>query len=393
LEIKPVLFVVLSRFPYPLEKGDKLRAFNQLRQLSEAFSVILCCTTESPVEAKHFDEVKRYCAEIHLFPLSKPGLLLQAFFAFFIKRPFQVAYFFRYRHYRTIQKLLKEKQPDHIFCQLLRMAEYVKDYHNCPKTLDYMDALSKGMERRITTEPWYKKWFFRMEFRRLSAYERALFDYFENKVIISAQDRQFILHPKRNAIHVIPNGVDESFFTVPAMTKQYDLLFTGNFAYPPNIEAAVYIAREILPALKKQGIELTLLLSGASPHQKVKALESAQVHVTGWVEDIRESYARSSIFIAPMFIGTGLQNKLLEAMASGLPCITTSLANNALGATNRENILLAENSAEFVENILLFLVDKSIFTTIRNNGQEFVKHNYAWQIQNDRLITLLRNTD
>jgi len=393
LENRPTLFVLLSRFPYPLEKGDKLRAFSQLKQLSEAFSIVLCCTTEAPISDKHYNEVMRYCKEIHLFPLGKTGLLLQAFLAFFSKRPFQAAYFFRYRHYRKIQQLLQTIKPDLIFCQLIRMAEYVKDYHNCPKTLDYMDALSKGMERRILTEPWYKRWFYRMEHRRLSAYERALFDYFEHKVIISSQDRQFILHPKRNEIEVIPNGVDKTFFTIPETPKKYDLLFTGNFSYPPNIEAAVYLVKEILPKLKKQGFNLSLMLSGANPHPKVKALESQSVHVTGWVEDIKESYAQSSVFVAPMFIGTGLQNKLLEAMASGLPCITTSLANNALGATNRENILLAENSDEFVENIKLFLTDKSIFTSIRNNGQDFVKQHYSWQFQNDRLITILRDTD
>lgn len=393
LDVKPALFVVLSRFPYPLEKGDKLRAFNQLKQLSGTFSIILCCTTEAAIAERYLEEVKKYCREIHLFPLSKPGLLLQAIIALFLKRPFQVAYFFRYKHYRTIRRLLKEKQPDHIFCQLLRMAEYVKDYHNCPKTLDYMDALSKGMERRVATEPWYKSWFFSMEHRRLAAYERVLFDYFEHKTIISAQDRQFIPHPKRNQIHVIPNGVDESFFNYPESTKRYDLLFTGNFSYPPNIEAAIYLVKEILPGLKARGMELTLLLSGANPHAKVKALESKQVHVTGWVEDIRESYAQSSVFVAPMFIGTGLQNKLLEAMAIGLPCITTQLANNALGAINRENILLAEDSGEFVENIHFFFTDKSIFTLIRNNAQEFVKLNYSWHTQNDRLISLLKNID
>ncbi len=389
MQDKPLLFVVLSRFPYPLEKGDKLRAFHQLQGLSNDFSVVLCCMTETAVPEAHLRIVQQYCSEIHLFRLGKIGLLFQAALAFFSKKPFQVAYFYRYAHFRKIRRLLAEKQPDHIFCQLLRMAEYVKDYHHCPKTLDYMDALSKGMERRTQTEPWYRNWFYRMEHKRLTVYERSLFDYFEHKVIISAQDRQFILHPKRDEIHVIPNGVSEAFFTITEQEKQYDLLFTGNFSYPPNVEAAVFLAKEILPKLRERGLDLSLLLSGASPHAKVRALASDRIHVTGWVEDIRESYARSRIFVAPMFIGTGLQNKLLEAMAARLPCITTRLANNALGGTDSQNILLAEQPAEFVEKIMLCLSDRSIFTVISNTGREYVRQHYSWKSQNEHLRSLL----
>lgn len=392
MQDKPLLFVVLSRFPYPLEKGDKLRAFNQLKDLSSDFSIVLCCMTEATVSAEHYQHVKQYCSEIHLFRLGKAGLLFQAALAFLSRKPFQVAYFFRYAHFRKIRRLLEEKKPAHIFCQLLRMAEYVKDYHHCPKTIDYMDALSKGMERRIQTEPWYRSWFYRMEHRRLVTYERALFDYFEHKVIISAQDRQFILHPKRDEIQVIPNGVDASFFDIPEREKRYDLLFTGNFSYPPNVEAAVFLAKEILPKLREQGLDLSLLLSGASPHPKVRALASDRIHVTGWVEDIRESYAQSKLFVAPMFIGTGLQNKLLEAMASGLPCITTRLANNALGGIDRKNILLAEQPAEFVEKIMLCLNDSPIFTAISNNGRAYVQQHYSWESQNERLRALLHIT-
>jgi glycosyltransferase involved in cell wall biosynthesis len=252
-----------------------------------------------------------------------------------------------------------------------------------------MDALSKGMERRISTEPWFKSWFYNMEFRRLVRYERAVFDYFEHKVIISRQDLQFIHHPRRSEIAVIPNGVDASFFDYPQIEKTHDILFAGNFSYPPNIEAAVYLVKEILPLLAKRGYRPSVLLSGADPHPRVKALASDQVTVTGWVNDIRESYARSRIFVAPLFIGTGLQNKLLEAMAMELPCITTPLANNALGATNNENILLAEESEEFVEKIVVFLTESNKFTSITNKAKLFIKENYSWRHQNDRLIALM----
>src|SRR5690606_15198329 len=159
---------------------------------------------------------------------------------------------------------------------------------------------------------------------------REIFDYFENKTIISEQDKQLIQHPDANQIQCVPNGIDESFFQFEPITKDVDLVFVGNMNYPPNIEAITYLNNELLPELK--GIKL--LNSGASRAKKIQPIDNNNPNgeLTGWVDDIRTSDARGKIFIAPMFIGTGMQNKLLEAMAMGLPFITTPLANNAIQA-------------------------------------------------------------
>jgi glycosyltransferase involved in cell wall biosynthesis len=254
-----------------------------------------------------------------------------------------------------------------------------------------MDTLSKGMERRIVTEPWYKKWFYRNESKRLARYERSVFDYFEFKTIISKQDRNYLIHPKKDQVHVIPNGVDASFFEELSLKKDKDIVFTGNFSYPPNIEAAVFLAEELLPALHKRGLMVNLLLSGASPTERVKELANEFVEVSGWIHDIRFSYQRAKLFVAPMFIGTGLQNKLLEAMASGLPCVTTSLANNALGGTGGENILLAENSIDFVEICADFFQNSASFKAVASDGRRYVELNYTWNKQNQLLIHLLQS--
>jgi len=391
LSNKPSLVVVLSRFPYPLEKGDKLRAYHQLKDLSLHFSITLICCVEEQPERSALDRVEPLCQSVHLLKLTKAGLFLELLRSVFSQKPFQVQYFYRWKHAQSVRKLLTELQPDHIYCQLVRVAEYVKHYHYCPKTIDYMDALSKGMERRIVTEPWYKKWFYRNESKRLARYERSVFDYFEFKTIISKQDRNYLIHPKKDQVHVIPNGVDASFFEELSLKKDKDIVFTGNFSYPPNIEAAVFLAEELLPALHKRGLMVNLLLSGASPTERVKELANEFVEVSGWIHDIRFSYQRAKLFVAPMFIGTGLQNKLLEAMASGLPCVTTSLANNALGGTGGENILLAENSIDFVEICADFFQNSASFKAVASDGRRYVELNYTWNKQNQLLIHLLQS--
>ncbi|MDR0802027.1 glycosyltransferase [Fluviicola sp.] len=389
MKAKEHIIFIVSRFPYPLEKGDKLRAFYQLKELSGIYEVTLICTSDLPVPEEHLRIVNQYCNRIHLFQLSKSGLLFQLLTSALSSKPFQVQYFYRKSIHRKVRKIIAELQPKHIYCQLIRVSEYVKNEHLIPKTLDYMDALSKGMERRVQTEPWYKSWFYRLESRRLKQYERRIFDYFENKTIISEQDRKLIFHPDNAEITVVPNGIDHSFFENLSIPKDYDLVFTGNFSYAPNIEAAVCLAEEILPLIHQNGIPCKLLLSGASPVKKVLDLQTEFVHISGWVADIRISYQRSRLFVAPLFIGTGLQNKLLEAMASGLPCITTPLSNNALGGTNYENILLAEDISAFVEKITEGLIHESHFSSIALHGKNYIEQHYSWEKQTLKLLQLL----
>ncbi len=386
---KKNIIVCASRFPYPLEKGDKLRLYYQLQSLSQHANVILICTTDIPVEPSHLAKIKQFCAEVHVFKLTKWGLLLQLLFALFKGQPFQVAYFYRQKYHRKIQQLLKETQPAWIFCQLVRMSEYVKHYHACPKTIDYMDALSKGMERRINETAWWKSWFYRMESKRLRQYERKVFDYFEEQIMISEQDRAYIQHPDQQQIKVVPNGVHERFFEDLAIEKKYDFVFTGNFSYAPNILAAQTLVNEILPKINENGFYPTLLLAGASPSPAVRALGSNSVTVSGWVDDIRESYQSAHVFIAPLFIGTGLQNKVLEAMASGLPCITTPLVNNALKGSENKNVLLARNIDDFVEICIAFLKDSNRFEGLGKSGKEFVALHYSWEKINHQLLGFL----
>jgi sugar transferase (PEP-CTERM/EpsH1 system associated) len=389
---KPNIVYLCSRFPYPLEKGDKLRAYHQIKALSEHFQVTLICTSTTNVSETDKAQISVFCSSIYVFKLTYAGLMLQLMWSLFSNLPFQVHYFYRFTHHRNIKKILKAVQPMHIFCQLIRMSEYVKNEHHIPKTLDYMDALSKGMERRIATESQYKKWFFRMESQRLKRYERQQFDYFEHKLIISEQDQQFILHPHYQQIVVIPNGIDESFFQHLNIEKQYELVFTGNFSYAPNIDAAVFLAEEVMPLLKQKINSIHLCLSGANPAKRVLKLASESIRVTGWVQDIRTSYQQAHLFVAPLFIGTGLQNKLLEAMASGIPCVTTDLVNNSLKAEAGKSILIATTATEFVDAILKLLQDEHLRNQVAVEGKAFVKTNFSWDEQGKRLTKLILNT-
>ncbi|HNW98663.1 MAG TPA: glycosyltransferase [Bacteroidales bacterium] len=382
------IFILLPRIPYPLEKGDKLRAFNQLRSLSKTNEIHLCALNDTHINPDAIKTLQQFCKSIHILPLPFYKRISNIFFCFFNGKPFQVGYFFNKENLKIINHIIKEIQPDRIYCQLLRVAEYVKN-QNIKKIFDYQDVFSKGVERRINTTPFYFKPFFKSEYKRLLRYENKVFDWFDEKIIISFPDRELIPHPERNKIHVIPNGVDSEFFKPISQNKDYELLFTGNMGYPPNINSAQFLVKKIMPLVWEKIPDVKLLLAGANPSSEVLSMASDKVIVSGWVNDMRDCYARAKIFIAPMQIGTGLQNKLLEAMAMKLPCITSPLANNALQATENKEILIGNSPEEYAQHILNLHSDIKKTTLLAEQGYNFVINNFNWENVNYKLNQII----
>lgn len=385
------IFVLLPRFPFPLEKGDKLRAYNQIKYLSKHHKIHLCTLNDVKLETSWINALEPFCESIHVINLSKFRIGLNILRAFFIGLPLQVGYFYNKSSQKKINKIIKEIQPDHIYCQLVRVAEYVKNVP-IPKTLDYQDVFSKGVERRAQTASWYMKPILMSEYRRLCRYEKEVFDCFDNKTIISIPDRDLIPHPQKDQIEIVINGVDFDFFKPMEIDKKYELVFIGNMGYPPNINAAEFLVKEILPLVHKTKPNVRLTLAGATPHPNVLVLAGDKVTVTGWVEDIRECYAKSKIFIAPMQIGTGLQNKLLEAMAMKIPSITSDLANSALKASPGKEILIGNSPEQYAEQILKILDDPTLAETLSEGGYNFVHRNYDWDSATGILENLIVKT-
>ena len=379
---------ITSRGPWPLEKGDKLRAYHQLKNLSKKNKIILCAINDTKLHPEAETELKKFCEEIHIYNISKIQIFFNLLRGLINGLPLQVAYFTSTTAIAKINTLIQEKKPDRIFAQLIRSAEYARYQKNIPTVLDYMDIFSKGIERRINKVNILWRWLFKMEWKRLLKYEAAVYNDFDASTIISQQDRDLLPLPFPTSIAVIPNGVDTNFFKPFPATKDYELLFNGNMNYPPNIESVVYLVEKVLPIIWKKKPTLRLLISGASPSNEVLALQSEKVTVTGWVDDIRLSFARSKILVAPMQSSIGLQNKLLEAMAMKLPCITTSLSNNALKAIPDSQILVADSPEQFAIQIQLLLDRPEKAAQLAENGYQMVLDRFNWE----QCCNLLENT-
>jgi glycosyltransferase involved in cell wall biosynthesis len=234
------------------------------------------------------------------------------------------------------------------------------------------------------------KMLLREESKRLVAYENLVFDYFENQTIISRQDQQLIYHEQRNKIVVVQNGVDTDFFHSDHSTnRKFDLVFTGNMSYAPNIDGARRLVLEILPILQKANPDINVFIAGASPVSEVLELGNYKgVTVSGWMDDIRDAYNAARVFVAPMRIGSGLQNKILEGMSMGLPCVTTSLVANAFESNQRSALVVADSNADIANEILSLLNNIERSRSLAQLGEEMVKKSFSWQSTVDLLESL-----
>ncbi|HSZ25083.1 MAG TPA: glycosyltransferase [Cytophagaceae bacterium] len=387
------ILIALSRFPFPIEKGDKLRAYYQIKELSRSNELYVVCLTDKMPSEEAIYEIKKHCKQLEIIKQSFFSKVLNLAKGIFSSDPYQVHYFESSQMKDTIAYLISTNNIDICYVQLLRLFKNIPFELPTKYYLDYMDAFSEGMKKRIAYSHWYEKFIVAEEAKRLRLFEEKIAPYFDGHSMISQSDTDTFSNKLKEKLTIIPNGVSEEYFVTktPQIAKEYDLIFTGNMGYHPNIQACKYLVQEILPVLKSKGVKIKICLAGINPSQEVLSLKSEDVTVTGYVKDMKEYLIRSKIFVAPLFSGSGLQNKLLEAMAAGLPTITTSLTNKALKAKDKKEIIICNESIKFAEQIIFLLNHPTEAGELARLGRLFVRENYNWRACNVLLEKSFKN--
>ena len=384
------ILVVLPRFPYPLEKGDKLRAFHQIRMLSKNNEIYLFCLTHTRVLDEHVEAVKPFCKDICIVQSPKLVNYKNIIRNYFLTKSLQLGYWDSLKVRKAFKSYQKKVNPDVIYSQMIRTMPWVSR-SLCPKVMDFQDALSMNAERRMDQAHGIWHFILHYEFKMLRSTEYNSFKIFDALTIISEPDCDAIPHKRNGDIHVVPNGVDFDFFAPIEQPRQYDIVFCGNMRYEPNVRAAQFLAEKIMPLVWQTHPNASLLLAGACPKAKVSKLASDHITVIDSPEDIRKCYASARIFAAPMLTGSGLQNKLLEAMAMQMPCVTTSIANDSLHAEKGREVLVGDTAREFADHIVRLLDDEDLCHSIARNGNTFVHNTYSWELSCSKLESILQS--
>ena len=382
--------VTLSRIPYPLEKGDKLRAYHQIQNLIEAGHEVhvFCFHFEKP-EPQNTNELEKSGGHWHWIPLSTWAIPWSAIQGLFSDLPWQVLLFHQRRAQKKFNYFIEQIKPDVLYSQMIRTSEYTKHFLSIPKTLDYMDALSLGLEKRIQKSPWITRWFWKDEWRRVQKYESVISHYFDHLTIIAQKDAKAIALPQEKIIDIIPNGIDFNFYTNKTQpTSNPCVVFTGNMNYPPNIEAALRLGKKIMPLVWNRNPNAQLIIAGAEPNRSLtQQLTDPRITITGWMEDIREAYQKGSVFVAPMTMGSGMQNKILEALSMGLPVVCTDTAADAFENQLKNELIVANDDAEIAHLIVEIFENPNAHSP--QKAIEIIQSQFSWKKATEPLLSLL----
>jgi len=199
-------------------------------------------------------------------------------------------------------------------------------------------------------------------------------------VVVSDEDRAALVNA-RLSVSVIPNGVDLDGFAprdrIPREPGR--LLFTGALNYPPNVATAVFLAEQVMPTVRRARPDVRLSLVGRDPGERVRRLGDLEgVDVVGPVDDMGDALAVGSVYVCPMVSGTGIKNKLLEALANGLPCVASSLAIRGTGLTDEIDVLVANSADEVAARTLELLGDESLRARLSEAGRHYVEDHHSW---------------
>lgn len=380
--------ILLSRFPYPLDKGDKLRAYHFIRLLSRNHQISLITLDDTQNASSYLENLKPYCSEIHIYSLSlsrRSGNLVKTLNK---KIPAQVAYFYDTAIHDKVRGVIHSFNPDVVFGQLLRVAPYLENL-NRKVVLDYMDAFSHIAEKNADFSVGIKRLFWRREFKLMREYEKLTYPKFSITTIISERDKSLLNHP---GMHVISNGIDLDFFKPDKNSKKkFDFVFVGNLSYKPNIDCVNYILKEVFPAIQSSMPDASLLIAGKSPSKSLLNLKQKNIVVKPDLVDIREAYNSSSVLLAPIQTGAGIQNKILEAMAMGLPCVASRQVADGFGISNQNILPAGNNTHEICTLAISLLQDKNFYSRVTEQARDFVFENYSWEKSVRRLENILTN--
>jgi polysaccharide biosynthesis protein PslH len=263
------------------------------------------------------------------------------------------------------------------------LAALGRDLTGFPSVMVSLDAEHKNVEAQASEFTGVRGRLLRGEAERMRRFEAEEYSRFARVVVVSEQDRVAL----RSAnpllvVDVIPNGVDTGYFVPPAFCRSGStIVFHGVMNFAPNAVAADFLARQVLPLLRQRHRDVRLAIVGRAPTERVRALAGiAGVTITGEVEDVRPWLTSGRVYVCPMLSGTGIKNKLLEAMASGMPCVATPLALGGISAVPGRDILVARRASEIATQVERLLEDGALGEMLGAAARRYVETGHDWRV-------------
>jgi glycosyltransferase involved in cell wall biosynthesis len=296
---------------------------------------------------------------------------------------------------QKIHKVLKKNNFELIF-STRQMANYVVDV-DVPKIVQPFDAMSEWHRQVSSNSRGLKRIFYFIRYALNRSYEKHIYEKFDACLVVTQLDKKLLesLNPLIRCV-VIPNGVDIDYFSPANINEETkSLIFVADMSRTGRVavDNIIYFYNEIFPLILSANPDVKLYLVGRDPIKEIMKLSADPlVSVTGYVSDVRPYLAKSTVSIAPWFIGTtGMKNKVLEAMSMGKAVVTTTNGARGIAAKNKEHLVIADNFNEFAREIVSLLNDQNLRHRLGENARRLMEVRYSWEVVTKTLNELLLN--
>lgn len=372
--------------PYPPRHGGAVRIFNLIRRLGRELDIDLCTLSDGPAPAADLDALREHCRSVQVFARNTrlhpwpPRLAPPAVYLDDVRAMRQAV---AARQSAGRADILQIDYPS-----LATYLDFRRDSRTC---LTEHDVSFLSQYRRFQAAAGVAG-----KVRGLLAagtffyYERRHLPRFDAVIAMSEFDRRMLQRFIPGLpLTVVPNGVDCEYYVPQPAVPAGDpaLLYAGNFGHPPNVDAMLWFARAIWPALAARLPNLRCFVVGR-PAPEIAALASDRIIVTGSVPDLRPYYAQAAAVVVPIRVGSGTRLKILEAFAAGVPVVSTTLGAEGIPAQPERELLIADTPQAFVDQTTRLLADRDLAESIRRRARGLAETAYDWKILAGRQMAL-----
>lgn len=380
--------------PLPLDSGGKIKSYYTLKALAAKNEVRVLAYVRTDEERQLIPELQKICPVIETIPLerSKFKQALDLFWSLAKKKSFIIDRDFRSEMQAAFNAMVDNFKPDVVHVDHLQMAQFV-DFDSPYKTVLDNHNVEAMIIKRIseTADSLGMRRFASIEWPKLQKYELDICSKCDLVLTVSEEDKATLQTDTNKAnIHSVPIGVDMQYFDfVKRNPDSKNILSIGTMYWPPNVDSMLYFSKEIFPLVKREIPDAILTIAGQKPVASIQALASdPSIRVTGYVDDSRTVARDCGVFIVPLRSGSGVRVKILNALAMGLPVVSTSIGAEGLDVISGKHLILADEPESFARAIIDVINNPDLANSIGASARELVGEKYSWDTVGKRLLDL-----
>jgi polysaccharide biosynthesis protein PslH len=390
-----ILFLA-HRIPYPPDKGEKIRAFHELKYLAARHTVDLFCLADSEAEVGNAAALREICRRVVVEARQALATKAHMMGSFLRGEPLTRGFFFSRKLKRDVAEALRTEKYDVIFVYCSSMAQYVPRGCKVPVVVDFVDIDSGKWVQYAKVSGFPRSWVYAREAEVLGREEQRTARASALSIVTTDLEARLLDPAGRYPVAVISNGVAEASGSQSGSSAgralpleiaglQPYVLFVGQMDYLPNIDAVEFFSREIFPLVRQKFPQARFVIVGRNPAPRVRDLVKREgVVVTGTVPEVQTYLLGAAVVVAPFRISQGVQNKILEALALGKAVVSTSRPAQAVGARDGEVLFVADEPGQFAKRVIEVLSDPATQERFAG-GREFVRRHFDWDTNLGRL--------